>query len=1592
MTDQSNIYKRLLRTAGWTLLSLIVVLIVFITLLFNSAVVQKKVVDWSSTFLKDRYDIGLSVESIHFKPFNQLHVKKLLLGRGEVDSMIYISEGDLSFNANPLRLLRGELTLSGLDADSLVLRLLSNYTPTLPDTASKRSFNFYFSPTDIHVNHVDFNLTDTVRHMQVFAESNRVSGKVRSSNLKDQFSLEDVQLNEPNITVFGAKTGSGENPYIRKLWHDFRVANGLDTVATVESDSLFWALDFDVNGLEVNNGQVEVHAYDTVTQRYGSPLRISHLSGQINSVETAPNLINARYFTSRFTIGDSIVVKELSFDEMELTGNQLRTEDLVLRYGQSDVAGKVTMQYDSLPDFRDFLNKVQLDFDISSSEVFLADLEKLLPTLGTTEYVKNNRSDSYKLAVSGHGVFNDLTLSNWRIQQGRTYAKGRGRLREVLTQENRQINARIGGSSIPVSFIRRKFPDINLPNGVDSLSYVSITGRIDVDGKQLDIDANARTKLGQVGIVAGVDLLQKKYRGNLALKEFDLGRFIANPNIGDLSMTVTLEEGADFDLSELSGHLQTTVDSFYFKGYNYSGVSLNGFFGNNGFLGHVAMKQPEIAFDLDTKIDFERISDVVAFGHIHHADLEALNLSRDDIELSGEVDVDMTMYPIDSLNGYARINDLQIERGDSVQYSMNVITFDARSWGDNFKDWKLVSDILSVDIDGQFNIENILGTTYGIISSRHPRIVKYLPDMELRTDTIYNNDFTMIIDVNDTEEFSNLLNPDLDTIRNLNLSLTYRNRGRDYFEYYFQTSAPKIQFRDINVESLNVNASGSNTDNEWIVYLDSLTAGDVRVGALQLNTTLVGDQLDFAIQTRTINNVLNSIHLAGANLFEADEMKLTLDSSSFDLLNRSWVLNPNNYIAVGEEKLFFDNFVFQSGTRNLYIQSATDQSLIAGLRDIDIEFLNEFFPNEKYTFDGTANVVLSVENVFDLTGLEVETIIDNLTINNQPFGDLHSLFYTLSSDELATVSIEVEDQNKKSLDIDGHYDLFNKANHPVPVFDFDVRANQFPILVLEFFLGNIIENTKGYANAKVELNSTGDKPNINGRVLINGQTDISLLGTTYEFINSSVNIDNELISFGEINMMDKEGNLANASGGIRHDHLTNFYMDTRVTTEKFLLLNTGKSAGMPFYGRGLGSAVIDIRGPFTQLNMDIQAKTGPTSKISIPISSTISVSDEEAFFIDFVSDDSFEEVGEADDDSFVQIEGLNLEVDLTLTPDCEVSIILDESTGDILRARGNSELHIELTRAGNFTMRGTYEVVTGEYQFAQLNFTRKMFKINQGGTITWTGDPLNAKIDIDASYSVRTPPYNFILEYIGQNDRLADLAQNATDVDLFLHLRGDLFSPEITFDMEFPELTGQVKNYVEDRLRVIADDQNEINKQVFGLLVARSFIPSVSSVVNIDGTVVNTVSEVITNQISFFLTQYLQESIDEVPFISSVELNIGYNVYRNNYNVEAQNVVRTGNEFLVQPEFGFLEDRLQVTTEANLQTGSAVTANTLITHDFILEYSITKDNRLKAKLYQRTEPYVFEKTSKLGIGLSYQQEFDSFYEFLRGKRRAEAVQ
>ena len=215
MSENTRIYQRIFKAIGLTLLALFLLVTIVVTIALNSSYVQNRLVDWAGVILENRYNIHLEVDDIDFRPFNRLYVKKMLLSTSAVDSMIYISEGDLSFDANPFKLLRGEFELSKVDGDSVKVRLLSNYTPQLQDTTG--GIDIYFLPAEISVRHFDFSLRDTVRHMEVKARSDRIRTRVDASNLKDEFVLEEVDLVNPSVTVYSAQQESGQNPYIKKL-------------------------------------------------------------------------------------------------------------------------------------------------------------------------------------------------------------------------------------------------------------------------------------------------------------------------------------------------------------------------------------------------------------------------------------------------------------------------------------------------------------------------------------------------------------------------------------------------------------------------------------------------------------------------------------------------------------------------------------------------------------------------------------------------------------------------------------------------------------------------------------------------------------------------------------------------------------------------------------------------------------------------------------------------------------------------------------------------------------------------------------------------------------------------------------------------------------------------------------------------------------------------------------------------------------------------------------------------------------------------------------------------------------------------------
>jgi hypothetical protein len=88
---------------------------------------------------------------------------------------------------------------------------------------------------------------------------------------------------------------------------------------------------------------------------------------------------------------------------------------------------------------------------------------------------------------------------------------------------------------------------------------------------------------------------------------------------------------------------------------------------------------------------------------------------------------------------------------------------------------------------------------------------------------------------------------------------------------------------------------------------------------------------------------------------------------------------------------------------------------------------------------------------------------------------------------------------------------------------------------------------------------------------------------------------------------------------------------------------------------------------------------------------------------------------------------------LTANPACKIDVILDEATGDIIKGEGNGLLKIRVGNKEPLTINGNYNITKGEYTFNFQTFFKKYFTVNSGN-IVWSGDPLNARIDILAEY------------------------------------------------------------------------------------------------------------------------------------------------------------------------------------------------------------------------------------------------------------------
>jgi hypothetical protein len=341
----------------------------------------------------------------------------------------------------------------------------------------------------------------------------------------------------------------------------------------------------------------------------------------------------------------------------------------------------------------------------------------------------------------------------------------------------------------------------------------------------------------------------------------------------------------------------------------------------------------------------------------------------------------------------------------------------------------------------------------------------------------------------------------------------------------------------------------------------------------------------------------------------------------------------------------------------------------------------------------------------------------------------------------------------------------------------------------------------------------------------------------------------------------------------------------------------------------------------------------------------------------------------------VDLSGLQLNFNLTVTEDAYVEIILDESTGDVIRGTAVGQLRLNVDTRGDFNMYGQIEIVRGAYNFTLQGLINKEFVVRPGGTISWNGDPLSGQMNVTAAYTQRTS----LAPVLGASTPSAGAVVPVTAV---MDLSGPLLLPAIRLGLEFNDAPSALEGELASFTNTLRNDEQELNRQVFSLLVFKQLSPQGSfaqlSLSGNNNTVGNSLGQVISTQLGLLTSQ-----IDQ-------NLEIDFNL-----NGLSEDQLRA---LQVRLSYSFLNGRLRVTREGgfsnttNLGTvpGSEIdqTAQTSLLGDLSLEYYLQPDGRFRARLRYQTSPRDLETINqpRAALSLLHTEQFDSLQELFARKR------
>lgn len=710
--------------------------------------------------------------------------------------------------------------------------------------------------------------------------------------------------------------------------------------------------------------------------------------------------------------------------------------------------------------------------------------------------------------------------------------------------------------------------------------------------------------------------------------------------------------------------------------------------------------------------------------------------------------------------------------------------------------------------------------------------------------------------------------------------------------------------------------------------------------------TLPDATLDLAIERERVTLATESaplgqdLHLAlqAAMILRPDRIELDLDRLQGGRGQYDWALSePTRIVYDSTHALRVDTLRMASAEQSILIDGTfstqAEDSIRTRIDGLRLGRISDL-AGSRLRWDGVLNGEIISRTPQNIPILQGRIRGDSLSLNGRPLGDLllssaydpttdrFNAIASLASDGTITELVNgIASQTGQDLRIQGYVTNPATRSPEEPAYDFEIDFRRIDLWLLEELMPNLLIDSRGVGTGYARIrdrNYRGADPDaatISARFTIqNASITPIFLNTTYAARGEIRYSERNGFTFDALDLMDAFGGRGALTGTVGvYNLVDDFLMDLRLDMQDLLFINNNYDPDLPFYATVFGTGTLELNGTqaLPVLRTPQPIRVVPDSRVSVPLLD-VTYLETDTRFVRFVEDfdawaDGREramsgtdpvavtsQIQSTESTDFNFTERFTLDLLFRAEEPLNFGMIFDLVTNDAIYANGTGQIRITL-QDEQYEMFGGLNILSGEYNFVSGDILARRFTLEEGGTITWEGNPEQARLDVSAVYRARPP-----ISTLG----IGSTAAATTDVgggqritiELVLQIFGDITQVQNEFFFRLPsEIAGISDPTLNTRINSLNRNQEEKLVQAFSILLTGNFIPSgqstfedTSVLSGLTGSAVlinpfvstQLLSPLLSNQINSLLSENVTFDVDvNIDAYNEVELGVALRLY-----------------------------------------------------------------------------------------------------------------